>query len=51
MLESEIGTSAEMPRLTTFVPDYSTTIVNWLSSRLRVFGGLFNAAASCAQTA
>jgi pimeloyl-ACP methyl ester carboxylesterase len=37
ILESEIGSSAEMPRLKRFSPDYSATVINWLKGRLHGF--------------
>jgi pimeloyl-ACP methyl ester carboxylesterase len=37
MLEAEVGSSAEMPRLQRFVPEYSATVLNWLKMRLRGF--------------
>ena len=37
MLEAEVGSSAEMPRLQRFVPEYSVTVLNWLKMRLRGF--------------
>jgi pimeloyl-ACP methyl ester carboxylesterase len=35
MLESEIGSSAEMPRLKRFSPDYSSTVLDWLNKRVQ----------------
>src|SRR5262245_39980739 len=36
MLEADTGSSAETPRLNTFVPEYSRTILDWLRSRVRL---------------
>jgi hypothetical protein len=35
--ESEVGNNAEMATLQRFVPEYSTTIRNWLAERIRGF--------------
>jgi len=34
-LEAELGSNAEMPGLGRFVPEYRTTILNWLTPRLK----------------
>ncbi len=36
-LEAKVGSNAEMPQLQRFVPPYSTTITDWLSTRIRGF--------------
>jgi pimeloyl-ACP methyl ester carboxylesterase len=38
MLQATVGSSAEMSTLQRFVPEYSTTIRNWLATRIRGFG-------------
>ena len=35
MLAARVGSSAEMPSLQGFVPEYSTTIGNWLAARIQ----------------
>jgi pimeloyl-ACP methyl ester carboxylesterase len=39
MLEAETGSSAEMPRLQRFVPEYFTTVITWLTAHIRGFDG------------
>jgi uncharacterized protein len=38
-LEAKVGSNAEMPSLRRFVPEYFTTIHEWLTSRIRGYGG------------
>ena len=40
MLEAEFGSSAEMSRLQRLVPEYATTIVNWLATRIHGFDSI-----------
>ena len=35
MLDAKVGSNAEMASLDRFVPEYSTTIHNWLAKRIR----------------
>ena len=37
-LEAKIGSNAEMASLRRFVPEYSTTVKDWLAKRIRGFG-------------
>jgi pimeloyl-ACP methyl ester carboxylesterase len=37
-LEAKVGSNAEMPSLQRFVPEYFTTVHNWLAKRVRGFG-------------
>jgi hypothetical protein len=36
-LEAKVGSNAEMPALQRFVPEYSTTVHDWLAKRVRGF--------------
>ena len=36
MLEAQVGSNAEMPSLRRFVPAYSTTVLEWLSTRIPI---------------
>jgi hypothetical protein len=38
LLEAKVGSNAEMPSLQRFVPEYSTTIHDWLAKRIRGYG-------------
>ena len=37
-LEAKAGSNAEMATLRRFVPEYSTTVKDWLAERIRGFG-------------
>lgn len=37
-LEAKIGSNAEMPSLRRFVPEYATTVHEWLAKRVRGYG-------------
>ena len=38
LLEANVGSNAEMPSLQRFVPEYFTTVRDWLAKRIRGFG-------------